>query len=198
AGVLFRNAEAIETMRKIDTLVVDKTGTLTQGKPTLVSVTPAKGFDESELPRLAASLERASEHPLAAAIVAGAQARGVEQVKVESFHSITGKGVRGRLAGREVALGNLACLDELSVEAGDLSEQAEAMRVEGETVMYVVIDKRAAGLIEIADPITASNPEALQALHGDGIRLVMLTGDSATTAKAVAGKLGIEDVVAEV
>jgi len=198
AGVLFRNAEAIETMRKIDTLVVDKTGTLTQGKPTLVSVTPAQGFDESELLRLAASLERASEHPLAAAIVAGAKERGVELVKVASFHSITGKGVRGLLEGKEVALGNRALLDELAVEAGDLSEQAEAMRVEGETVMYVVVDKRAAGLIAIADPIKASTPEAIQTLHRDGIRLVMLTGDTATTAKAVAGKLGIEDIVAEV
>jgi Cu+-exporting ATPase len=198
AGVLFRNAEAIETMRKIDTLVMDKTGTLTQGKPTLVSVITAEGFDESKLLRLAASLERASEHPLAAAIVTGAKERGVELVKVESFDSITGKGVRGQIEGREVALGNRALLDQLAVDSGDLSEQAEAMRIEGETVMYVVIDKRAAGLIAIADPIKASTPEAIQALHDDGIRLVMLTGDSATTAKAVAAKLGIEDVIAEV
>ena len=198
AGVLFRNAEAIETMRKIDTLVVDKTGTLTRGKPTLVSVTTAEGLDESELLRLAASLERASEHPLAAAIVAGAKERGVELVKVESFDSLTGKGVRGLIEGREVALGNRALLDQLSIESGKLTERAEAMRIEGETVMYVVIDKRAAGLIAIADPIKSSTPEAIRALHEAGIRLVMLTGDSATTAKAVAAKLGIEDVIAEV
>jgi Cu+-exporting ATPase len=198
AGVLFRNAEAIETMRNIDTLVVDKTGTLTQGKPTLVSVVTAKGFDESELLRLAASLERASEHPLAAAIVAGAKEHGVELVKVESFDSITGKGVHGRIEGREVALGNRALLDQLAVDPGDLSERAEAMRINGESVMYVVIDKRIAGIIAIADPIKASTPEAIQALHEDGIRLVMLTGDSVTTARAVAAKLSIEDVVAEV
>jgi Cu+-exporting ATPase len=198
AGVLFRNAEAIETMRKIDTIVVDKTGTLTEGKPSLISVTAVESFDESQLLRLAASLERASEHPLAAAIVAGAKERGVELVKVESFDSITGKGVRGRIEGREVALGNRALLDQLAVEPGDLAEQAEVMRTGGETVMYVVIDQRAAGLIAIADPIKASTAEAIGALHQDGIRLVMLTGDSATTAKAVAAKLSIEDVVAEV
>ena len=198
AGVLFRNAEAIETMRKIDTLVIDKTGTLTEGKPTLISVTAASGFDESELLRLAAGLERASEHPLAAAIIAGAQARGIELAKVESFASITGKGVHGLIEGREVALGNHALLDQLGVAPGDLSARAEAMRVEGETVMFVVVDRKAAGLIAIADPIKQSTPEAIRALHGDGIRVVMLTGDSGTTAKAVAARLGIDEVIAEV
>jgi Cu+-exporting ATPase len=198
AGVLFRNAEAIETMRKIDTLVVDKTGTLTEGKPTLVSVFTAQGFDESDLLRLAASLERASEHPLAAAIVAGAKERGVNLLQLESFDSITGKGVRGRIEGREIALGNRALLDQLAIDPGNLSEQAEAMRINGETVMYVVVDQRAAGLIAIADSIKASTPEAIQALHDEGLRLVMLTGDTGTTAKAVAAKLGIDEVVAEV
>ena len=198
AGVLFRNAEAIETMRKIDTLVVDKTGTLTEGKPTLVSVTAAEGFDESQLLKLAASLERASEHPLAAAIVAGARERGVDLVKVDSFDSITGQGVRGQIDGREVALGNRALLDHLAVAPGDLANQAEALRAEGETVMFVVIDQRAAGLIAIADRIKPSTPEAIQALHESGIRLVMLTGDSATTAGAVAAKLGLDEVIAEV
>jgi Cu+-exporting ATPase len=197
-GVLFRNAEAIETLRNVDTIVVDKTGTLTEGKPSLVSVTVAQGFDESQLLRLAASLERASEHPLAAAIVAGAQKRGIDLMKVDSFDSITGKGVQGEIAGKKVALGNRALLDQLGVEPGELSTQAEALRGEGATVMFVVINHHAAGLIAIADQIKASTPEAIRALHEDGIRLFMLTGDSSTTAKAVAAKLGIDDVVAEV
>jgi P-type Cu+ transporter len=198
AGVLFRNAEAIETLRKVDTIVVDKTGTLTEGKPTLVSVTVAQGFDESQLLRLAASLERVSEHPLAAAIVAGAQKRGIDLTKVDWFESITGKGVHGEIAGKKVALGNRALLDQLGVEPGNLSTQAEALRGEGATVMFIVVNQRAAGLIAIADQIKASTPEAIRALHEDGIRLVMLTGDSSTTAKAIAAKLRIDDVVAEV
>jgi Cu+-exporting ATPase len=198
AGVLFRNAEAIEIMRKIDTIVVDKTGTLTEGKPKLVSVTAVQGFDELQLLRLAASLERASEHPLAAAIVAGAHERGVELVKVESFDSITGKGVHGRIEGREVAFGNRALLEQLAVEPDDLSNRAESLRSEGNTVMFVVVGQQAAGLIAIADPIKPSTPEAIRTLRSEGIRLVILTGDSSTTAKAVAAKLGIDDVVAEV
>ncbi len=198
AGVLFRNAEAIETLRKVNTVVVDKTGTLTEGKPTLVSVTVAEGVDESQLLKLAASLERASEHPLAAAIVAGAQERGVELVSVDSFASITGKGVHGEIDGHSVALGNRALLDQLAVDPGELSQRAEALRADGETVMFVVIDERVAGLIAIADRIKTSTPEAIRALHRDGIRLVMLTGDSGTTAKAVAAKLEIDEVVAEV
>ena len=202
AGVLFRNAEAIETMRKIDTLVVDKTGTLTEGKPTLVSVTAAEGFDESQLLKLAASLERASEHPLAAAIVQGAKDRDQlergDLIKVDEFDSLTGKGVRGRIEGREVALGNRALLEQLGVAPGDLFRRAESLRAGGETVMFVVIDQRAAGLIAIADPIKSSTPDAIRALHEDRIRLVMLTGDSGTTAKAVAATLGIDEVVAEV
>jgi len=198
AGVLFKNAEAIEVMRKVDTIVVDKTGTLTEGKPKLVSVTVARDLDEKELLRLAASLERASEHPLAAAIVRGAQERGVELTKVESFDSITGKGVTGRIEGHAVALGNRALLDKLQMDAGDLITKAEALRSDGQTVMFVCVDGKAAGLIGVADPIKASTPEAIQKLHEEGIRIVMVTGDSRTTAEAVAKKLGLDEVVAEV
>jgi Cu+-exporting ATPase len=198
AGVLFKNAEAIEVMRKVDTLVVDKTGTLTEGKPKLISVTTANGWEEQKLLRLAASLERASEHPLAAAIVSGAEERGVELTKVESFDSITGKGVRGKVDGQLVALGNRALLDELQIDAGDLMTKAEALRADGQTVMFVAVDGRSAGLIGVADPIKASTPEAIRQLHEEGIRIVMLTGDSRTTAEAVAKKLNIDEVVAEV
>jgi Cu+-exporting ATPase len=198
AGVLFKNAEAIETMRRVDTLIVDKTGTLTEGKPALVSVIAGKGFDEAQLLRLAASLERASEHPLAAAIMAGAQERGVELVKVATFESITGKGVRGQIEGKNVALGNRALLDQLGILPGDLAGRAEALRIDGQTVMLVVIEDLVAGLMGVADGIKPSTPEAITALREAGIRIVMLTGDSRTTAGAVAAKLGIEEVVAEV
>ncbi len=198
AGVLFKNAEAIEVMRKVNTLVVDKTGTLTVGKPKLVTVEPAGGTDERTLLRLAASLERGSEHPLAAAIVAGAGERGVEPANVESFESVTGKGVTGRVDGRAVALGNRPLLDGLGVDAGDLASRAEALRAEGQTVMFVTVDGRPAGLLGVADPIKETTPGAIRALHDEGIRIVMLTGDSKTTAQAVAKKLGIDDVVAEV
>lgn len=198
SGVLFKNAEAIETMRKVDTLVVDKTGTLTEGKPGLVSVTVRHGFDESQVLRLAASLERASEHPLAAAIIAGAKERGVALTNVESFVSITGKGVRGKIEGKDVTLGNRALLDELKIDPGDLAGQAESQRVAGQTVMFMAIDNQAAGLLGVADPIKESTPEAIRALHAEGIRVVMLTGDSRTTAAAVAAKLSIDEVVAEV
>jgi len=204
AGVLFKNAEAIETMRKVETLVVDKTGTLTEGKPRLVSVTPAKGFNEKTLLRLAASLERASEHPLAAAIVRGAEERGIQLTKVDEFESLTGKGVRGKIedqqAGRlrTVALGNRALLDELKIDAGDFSDRAESLRADGQTVMFVAIDNQTAGLLGVADPIKQSTSEAIRALHEEGVRIVMLTGDSRTTANAVAAKLSIDEVVAEV
>ena len=198
AGVLFKNAEAIEVMRKVNTLVVDKTGTLTEGKPKLVTVLPLKDGDEQKLLRLAASLERASEHPLAAAIVGGAEERGVQLTKVESFDSITGKGVRGRVDGQLVALGNRALLDELKVDAGDLTAKAEALRADGQTVMFVAVDGRIAGLVGVADPIKSTTPEAIRQLHEEGIRIVMLTGDSRTTAEAVAKKLNIDEVVAEV
>ena len=227
AGILFRNAEAIEVLRDIDTLVVDKTGTLTEGKPKLVTVEPAPGLDEKELLQLAASLERGSEHPLAAAIVAGAEERGVVLAKVESFASLTGKGVKGSVNGQAVALGNRALLDDLGVNAKEspasqhraenqsplgngagvaergasvyeLAVRAEQFRSEGQTVMFVVVDGKPAGLVGVADPIKESTPEAIRQLHEHGIKIVMLTGDSRTTAEAVAKRLQIDDVVAEV
>jgi len=197
-GVLFKSAEAIQTLRDVDTLVVDKTGTLTEGRPRLQDVVVAQGFDESEVLRLAATLERGSEHPLAAAIVAGAEERGVEPGRYEDFDSVTGQGVRGRVQGRDVALGNRALMDALGVELGALAERAEALRSEGKTAMFLAVDGRAAGLVAVADPIKETTPAAIRALHEEGIRIVMLTGDSATTARAVAGKLGIDEVMAEV
>ncbi|MFZ5493526.1 MAG: heavy metal translocating P-type ATPase [Pseudomonadota bacterium] len=197
-GVLFRNAEAIQTLREVDTLVVDKTGTLTEGHPRLHDVVAAPGFDEDQVLRLAATLERGSEHPLAAAIVAGAGARGIAPDRYEDFESITGQGVRGRVQGRDVALGNRALMDALGVDVAALAERAEALRGEGKTAMFVAADGRAAGLVAVADPIKDSTPAAIRALHEEGIRIVMLTGDSATTARAVAGRLGIDEVIAEV
>ncbi len=198
AGVLFKNAEAIEVLRDVDTLVVDKTGTLTEGKPQLVTVAPVSGVNESELLRFAASLERGSEHPLAAAIVSGAQSRGVEVVNTQSFESITGKGVKGQVDGRAVALGNRALLDDLGIDPGELVGQAEKFRTDGQTVMFVAIDGKAAGLVGVADPIKESTPEAIKQLHEERIRIVMITGDSRTTANAVAAKLNIDEVIAEV
>jgi P-type Cu+ transporter len=196
-GVLFRNAEAIEVLRTVDTLVVDKTGTLTEGKPQLVSVT-AEGFDEPTLLRLAGSLERGSEHPLAAAIVKGALARGATLADAASFESITGKGVRGRVDGRDVALGNRALMDSLGVAAAELAARAETLRADGQTVMFVAVDGQPAGLLGVADPIKESTSAAIRALHEAGVRIVMLTGDSRTTAEAVARKLGLDEVRAEV
>jgi Cu+-exporting ATPase len=198
AGVLFRNAEAIEVLREIDTLVVDKTGTLTEGKPKLTTVEPAEGFDEKTVLQLAASLERGSEHPLAAAIVSGAEERGVALVKAEAFESITGKGVKGTVDGRSVALGNRALLDELGINAYPVAERAEPYRAEGQTVMFVVVDGKAAGILGVADPIKENTADAIRQLHEQQIRIVMLTGDSRTTADAVARSLGIDEVVAEV
>jgi len=197
-GVLFKNAEALEVMRKVDTLVVDKTGTLTEGHPELASVTPAEGFDEPEILHLAASVERASEHPLAAAIVRGAEKRGVELVASNDFQSVTGKGVIGMVEGRKVALGNIKLLQDLGIEVGDLPMQADKQRAEGQTVMFLAVDGSAAGLIGVADPIKETTPEAIRFLHDEGIQIVMLTGDSRKTAEAVAGKLGIDRVQAEV
>ncbi|MHB1046964.1 MAG: heavy metal translocating P-type ATPase [Thermoanaerobaculia bacterium] len=197
-GVLFKNAEAIEVLRKVGTLVIDKTGTLTQGKPSLVSVVPAAGFAEAELLRLAASLERGSEHPLAAAIVTGAEARGAAPSAVEGFVSVTGKGVKGTVGGKTVALGNKALMADLGIDLGELSDGAEKLRQEGETAMFVAVDGKAAGILGVADPIKDSTPEAIRQLHEEGIRIVMLTGDSKTTAEAVARKLAIDEVVAEV
>jgi Cu+-exporting ATPase len=197
-GVLFKNAEAIEFMRKVDTLVVDKTGTLTEGKPALVAVKPAPDFDEARVLQLAASLERASEHPLAAAIVAGAEARRLSFLAAESFESITGKGVKARVEGKNLLLGNRRLMEDFSVSPESMAADAETMRADGQTVMFVAVDGKLAGLIGVADPIKATTPEAIRQLHEEKIRIVMLTGDSRTTAQAVANKLGIDDVVAEV
>ena len=197
-GVLFRNAEAIEVLRKVDTLVVDKTGTLTEGKPRLVSVVGVAGTDEATLLRLAATLEKSSEHPLAAAIVKGAENRGLALGSVQGFESVTGKGVKGQVDGKAVALGNRAMLEGLGADVAELADRAEQLRTDGQTVMFVAIDGKAAGLVGVADPIKSSTAEAIAALHQDGIRIVMLTGDSKTTAEAVAKKLGIDSVEAEV
>ncbi len=197
-GVLIRDAEALELLEKVDTLVVDKTGTLTEGKPKLVWVEAAKGLDEARLLHLAASLERGSEHPLAAAVVAGAEERGAVLTAAQGFRSVTGKGVTGRVGGSEVALGNLALLESLGVDAGALRPRAEELRREGQTVMYVAVDGKPAGLLGVADPIKTTTAEALATLHREGVRVVMLTGDSRTTAEAVARQLGIDEVVAEV
>lgn len=197
-GVLFKNAEAIEIMHKVDTLVVDKTGTLTEGKPKLVSLVATDQSEETQTLRLAASLERASEHPLAAAIVAGAQQRGFDLVEATDFESITGKGVTGRVDGHAVALGNRALLTQLGIDPRALVAHADSLRTEGQTVMFVAVDGRAAGLVSVADPIKAGTPEAIERLHREGLRIVMLTGDSRTTAEAVARELHLDEVVAEV
>ena len=198
AGVLIKNAEALEIMEKVDILVVDKTGTLTEGKPKLVAVQAEEGFDEDELLRLAASLERASEHPLAEAIVRGAEAKGIELVKADNFQSVTGKGVTGEVAGRSVAAGNAALLESLGINAGDLLQQADKQRAEGQTVMLIAIDGKIAGLIGVADPVKESTAEAIRDLHAEGIKIVMITGDNQITADAVAGKLAIDQVHAGV
>jgi len=197
-GVLIKNAEALEVLRKVDTLVVDKTGTLTEGKPKLVSVVAVDGFQEHDILQLGASLERASEHPLAEAIVRGAEDKDVALLPAEDFKSVTGKGVTGKVDGRMVALGNLKLLESLSIDSSELPQLAEAGRAEGQTVMLVTIDGKAAGLIGVADPIKDSTAEAIADLHKEGLTVVMLTGDSRTTAQAVAGKLDIDQVEAEV
>ncbi|MEF9426032.1 MAG: heavy metal translocating P-type ATPase [Candidatus Mariimomonas ferrooxydans] len=198
SGVLFKNAEAIEVMKKVDTLVVDKTGTLTVGKPKLIEIVPAAGFDEKEIVYLAASLEKGSEHPLAAAIVKGAEDKGIAMTNVDSFKSITGKGVTGIVEGRKISLGNRKLLDDLGIDPGALSKRAENMRSDGQTVMFVAVDGESVGIVGVADPIKETTQEAITQLHKDGVKVVMLTGDSATTAQAVAKKLGLDDVVAEV
>jgi Cu+-exporting ATPase len=197
-GVLIKNAEALEVLRKVDTIVVDKTGTLTEGKPQLVSIVSLEGFSEQDILHLGASLERASEHPLAEAIVRGAEDRGVEMMQTDNFESVTGKGVMGTVDGRKVALGNRKLLESLSIDLADLPQRAEEGRGDGQTVMLVAIDGKAAGLIGVADPIKESTPEAIADLHKEGLTVVMLTGDSRTTAQAVASKLDIDHVEAEV
>jgi Cu+-exporting ATPase len=198
AGILFKDAEAIETLRKVDTLVVDKTGTLTLGKPRLVGVWPGVGFDESEVLRLAASLEQASEHPIASAIVDGARERALPLAKPARFEARSGKGIRGDIEGRPVAVGTLALLAELGIANGPSSDELDARRREGATAMLVAIDGRFAGVIAVADPIKDSTPSALSALRDEGVRVVMLSGDSKVTAAAVARRLGIDEVIAEV
>jgi P-type Cu+ transporter len=198
AGVLIKNAEALEVLEKVDTLVVDKTGTLTEGKPHLAAVLAVPGQDENEILRLAASLERGSEHPLAAAIVAGTEKREIKLADARYFHSITGKGVVGVVDGKQVALGNRRLLEELGVAVSEFAARSEELRKDGQTVMFLVIDGIIAGLIGVADPVKPSTPEAIRMLHDDGVKIVMLTGDNHTTAEAVAKKLGIDEIQAEV
>jgi len=197
-GILIRNAEALERLEKVDTLVVDKTGTLTEGKPRVVAVAPVKGFDEAALLGLAASVERSSEHPLAAAIETAARDRGLQIQQARGFSSVTGKGVSGVVAGHRVAVGNAKLVDTSSPEAQELEGPADRLRDQGSTVVYVAVDGRAVGIVAVADPVKASTPAALQALRADHVRIVMLTGDNRATAAAVAARLGITEVEAEV
>jgi Cu+-exporting ATPase len=198
AGILIKNAEALERFEKVDTLVVDKTGTLTEGKPRVTKILAAAGFDESTVLRFGASLEKLSEHPLAAAILAAAVERKMVLQEVTNFASITGKGVTGNSGGRRVAVGNGALLKDNGVISTDLEAHADALRKEGATVLFVAVDGKPAGVIAVADPIKATTMAALDSLRGEGMRIVMLTGDNRTTAQAVADKLGITDVEADV
>jgi Cu+-exporting ATPase len=197
-GVLIRNAEALETLERIDTLVIDKTGTITEGKPRLVSVISGQGIDEDSLLVFAASLERSSEHPLAAAIVLGAADRKLDLKPVTDFQSFTGKGVIANVNGHEVMVGTPALLSEHGIESSALAQETDPLRKRGQTVMFVAIDGQAAGAIGVADPVKASTPEAVRMLHQEGLRLVMMTGDNRATAAAVAGQLGIDEFEAEV
>ena len=198
AGVLIKNAEALERFEKIDTLIVDKTGTLTEGKPRLVAVVASGSDSEDDVLRLAASLERGSEHPLAEAIVTGAEERNLSLADANDFEAITGKGVKGTVDGRSVALGNKALLDERGLAGGDLIDRADARRDEGETVMFVALDGALAGLVSVADPVKETTPSALKALHELGLRIIMATGDNERTARAVAARLGIDEIRADV
>ncbi len=198
AGVLIKNAESLEVLEKIDTLVVDKTGTLTEGKPRLQSLVAASGQNENEILRLAASLERASEHPLAAAIVAAAQERGIKLSDAKDFRSLTGRGVLGTIEGKKVGLGNRKLLEELGIRDREFSDRAEELRRDGQTVMFVAVEGSVVGILGVADPIKKSTPEAIRLLHEEGVRIVMLTGDNRTTAEAVARKLSIDEIQAEV
>jgi Cu+-exporting ATPase len=197
-GVLFKDAEAIEVLRSVDTLVVDKTGTLTLGRPALSALVPLPGWDETALLRAAASLEQGSEHPLAAAIVAAAHAKGIVPEKAAAFEARPGKGVVGTVNGRQIALGNLALLADLGVGPGDAAARADALRADGQTAMFVAVDGALAGVVGVADPIKDTTPDAIRQLHAEGVRIVMLTGDSRVTADAVARRLGIDEVMAEV
>jgi Cu+-exporting ATPase len=192
AGILIRNAEALEIFGRVDTLIIDKTGTLTEGKPTLSSVIPQPGIDESNLLQLVASLERSSEHPLAAAIVKGAEAKNLALGDVEGFNSVTGKGVTGTVSGKQIAVGNAELLGGLSIDPAPLLDRAEEMRKRGQTVMLVALDGKPAGIVGVADPIKESTPDAIRELRTAGLNVIMVTGDNETTAKVVADKLGIE------
>jgi Cu+-exporting ATPase len=198
AGVLVKNAEALERLENVDTLIVDKTGTLTEGKPRLVQVQARAPFTEDDVLRFGAAVEQGSEHPLAAAIVAGARERGVTVPSAAGFESITGRGVSGRVDGRAVLLGNTGLMQAQTVDVMPLLPDVDAGRAQGQTVMFVAVDGALAGAIAVADPIKPSTAEAIRALHAEGLRIVMLTGDMETTARVVAAKLGIDDVVAEV
>ena len=197
AGVLIKDAEALERLAKVGTLIVDKTGTLTEGKPKLTGVIPAAGFDETTLLGLAASLEQGSEHPLAEALVEGARERGATIGKAEDFEAVTGQGVRGKVNGRAVGLGNAAMIGDLGADASALNSQADAMRADGRTVMFAAVDGKLAGLLAVADPIKANAGEAIRKLHESGLKIVMATGDNLVTAKAVAARLGIDEVRAD-
>jgi len=197
-GILFKNAEAIEQMKKVDTLVVDKTGTLTVGRPKVSEIRAIEGFKEDEVLRLAAGLERGSEHPLASAIVSGAEDRNLGIPSAKDFQSVTGKGVRARVDGKLVELGNRKMMEESSIDVGTVLEDSEALRLQGQTAMFIAVDGNLAGIIGVADPIKETTPDAIRKLHQQGIRIVMLTGDNNTTAKAVAANLGIDEVIAEV
>jgi Cu+-exporting ATPase len=197
-GVLIKDAEALETLEKVDTLVVDKTGTLTEGKPKLVTIEVEEGIDEVRLLKAVATLEQSSEHPLAESIVEGVKARGIELGKTKDFQSITGEGVTGEVDGMQVAIGNDKLLEGLGIDVGSLEQRAQTYRKEGQTVILIALDGKAAGIVGVMDPIKTSTPEAIEKLHQQGITVVMLTGDNATTAQAVASKLGIDRVEAEV
>ncbi len=198
AGVLIKNAGALEILEKVDTLVVDKTGTLTEGKPALTHIVPAEGFSEDELLVSAASLEQGSEHPLAEAIVRGAEAKGAKLVKTEGFEAVTGKGVKGRVNGKTIALGNTKLMDDAGVDSSVMKEEADRYRAEGGTVMFVAINGKLAGMIAVSDPIKETTAKAIKELHEAGLKIVMLTGDNETTARSVAEKLGIDEVHADV
>jgi Cu+-exporting ATPase len=198
AGVLIKDAEALERFAKVDTLIVDKTGTLTEGRPVLTDVVAAEGFDENEVLALAAGLEKASEHPLAEAIVEGAKERGVKLAEASEFDAVTGKGVKGTVSGKAVSLGNAMMMEEVGIDASALTGQADALRVDGKTAMFVAVGGRLAGIVAVADPVKATTAEAIEALHRSGLKIIMATGDNERTARAVASKLGIDDIRADI
>jgi Cu+-exporting ATPase len=198
AGVLIKNAESLEQMKKVDTLVIDKTGTLTKGKPTVTKIVPAEGFSADNLLQLSASLEQGSEHPLAHAVMMAAKEKSLEIEAVDGFDSPTGKGVTGKIKNQHIALGNVMLMDEISVDVSSLSAQADDLRADGATVIFISVDKKPAGLLAIADPVKETTPDAIRQLQAQGIHIVMLTGDNRRTATAVAKSLGIDDVEAEI